>query len=98
MTDRSPPTPVSRFWKVLLGIFTVIAWAPIAMAFAASGIASALGCRVNEAGTNPCLLAGFDIGEALYTMFMMMWLAFLTLPLLLITLVGWIIVWVNRAR
>lgn len=98
MVDRPPPTPVSRPWKVILIILTVVAWLPIALAFAASGIASTLGCRLDEGGSHPCALAGHDIGDTLYAMAMMMWLAFLTFPLIPLTAAGWLIVWVKRAR
>jgi hypothetical protein len=98
MVDRPPLTPVSRPWKIILIILTIAAWLPIGFAFAASGIASSLGCRLNEAGNNPCLLAGHDIGDTLYTMFMMFWLAILTMPLMAISIIGWLVVWVRRAR
>ncbi|MBS7813422.1 hypothetical protein [Roseococcus pinisoli] len=90
--------PVPPVWKWILGVFTLGSFTPIIMPFLAYFLASTLGCRLNEAGSHPCLLAGRDIGETLYTMAMMMWLAFLTFPLMALALVGWIIVWVRRAR
>lgn len=98
MVDHPPLTPVQRPWKVILGILTVAAWLPIVLAFAASGIASSLGCRLNEADSHPCLLAGHDIGNTLYGMFMMLWLAILAAPLMAVTMIGWLVVWVRRAR
>ena len=98
MSDRPSPRRASRFWRVVLLILTVVAWLPIVLAFAASGVAEAMGCRLNEAGTHPCLLAGHDIGDALYTGFMMFWIAILMMPLMAISIVGWLVLWVRRAR
>lgn len=96
MVDRPPLKPVPRPWKLVLAALTIVGWAPIVLAFAASGIASSLGCRLNEAASHPCTLAGHDIGSTLYTMFMMFWLAFLMAPLMAVTIVGWLVVWVRR--
>lgn len=98
MTGVPIARPVPPVWKWLLGLFTLASFAPILLAFLASFLATALGCRLNEAGAHPCLLAGRDIGETLYTMGMMFWLAILTFPLMALALVGWLIVWVRRAR
>jgi hypothetical protein len=44
------------------------------------------------------MLAGHDIDDAFYTMFMVFWLAIPTMPPIAITIIGWIVVWVRRAR
>jgi hypothetical protein len=60
---------------VLIGVL------PVALAFLAAGIASAAGCVLHEGFANACVIGGTDWGETLYTLFVMGWLALMTLPL-----------------
>ncbi len=62
---------------ILAGIVAVAA-APGLSVAAASGIASANGCKLNEADAHPCVILGFDWGEVLYGMFVMAWFAIAT--------------------
>ena len=61
-------------------IVVVVAFLPLVSAFAAELIGDLAGCRVDEAGTHPCVVFGMDIGEMLGTMFLMGWLFLLTIP------------------
>ncbi len=58
----------------------VVGLLPVALAFLAGGIASAAGCVLHEGFANPCMIGGTDWGETLYTLFVMGWLALVTLP------------------
>jgi hypothetical protein len=60
---------------------------PLAIAIAAESLGRALGCSINEASAHACLLAGVDIGEALYTGFVLGWAIIFTAPLFLAGLV-----------
>ena len=90
---------------ILLGAFAIVLLAslPVISAFTAGGIASGLGCVLNEDDVHPCPLHGFDLGEMLYGMTVMGWFALGTLPLGVIglLLLDWIIVTIqdrNRAK
>ena len=50
-------------------------------ALGAGGVAAALGCELHEGFVNTCPVAGHDIGDTLYTMFVLGWLALFTLPI-----------------
>ncbi len=51
-----------------------------------------LGCEMNEGVTNVCQIAGIDIGGFLSGLFVMGWLALITLPLLMCILALWALV------
>ena len=91
----------------LLGAFAIVLLAslPVISVFTAGGIASGLGCVLNEGDVHPCPLHGFDLGEMLYGMTVMGWFALGTLPpgaiALALLLLDWIIVTIqdrNRAK
>ncbi len=54
--------------------------APIAVAMAAGLGAALLGCRFDEAGTDPCIRAGIPFGSMLYPFGVAGWFTLLTLP------------------
>ncbi len=80
-----------RTMAILLVAILGIALAPVLSVVAASGVASGMGCRLNEADAHPCLVAGFDAGELLYSMFVLGWLALATLPLGAVALLIWLV-------
>ena len=69
-----------KFISILLVLILVLWAAPLSIALAAGGLASALGCELNEGSIHPCLLFGSDIGETLYTMFVAGWLTIIGIP------------------
>jgi hypothetical protein len=77
------------FWSLLAIILTAVL--PVALAFAASAIASMNGCTLSGAGPEPCLIGGADFGEALSILFTMHWFALLTLPAGVLALVAWVL-------
>jgi hypothetical protein len=85
---RSP----AFFWLfVSFVLIFLVAAAPLISAFIAGGIASALGCTLNEGGVSPCPFMGTDIGETLVVMFVLGWLALVTLPYGAIALAVWFV-------
>jgi hypothetical protein len=62
-------------WPSIYLAIVLLALAPVISAFSAEAIASALGCSLNEAGTD-C-----PMGDVLGAMFVMGWLGVGTLPL-----------------
>lgn len=55
-------------------------------------VASLAKCQVDEGSPHPCLVAGRDVGEWLYSGFVMGWLGVATLPVLMVLVPGWILV------
>src|SRR5262245_20592783 len=66
----------------LIGWLLIALWTffPILSALIASALASAFACQLDAGGTHPCMAFGTDIGESLYTLFVMAWFAFFTIP------------------
>lgn len=77
-----------------LGWLIIALWTfgPILSVLAASAIASGFGCQLDEGGTHPCVVLGADAGESLYTMFVMGWFSFLTIPSGLVAAVVFLII------
>ena len=98
--DLPPPHPLAAMafprWlaKSLLIVATVALWLPTLAVVATFATVAATGCQVNEATTQPCVVAGRDIGAALYGGLL---LVFLTGPTLLLA-IGAVIVCVILKR
>ncbi len=75
---------------ITLCVFTVVGWAPFAGVLFSGLFANYFGCTLNEAGVNPCVVAGIDWGETLAMMFVAGWFMLVTWPLMLLTFVAWI--------
>lgn len=85
----------------LLAVITFIAAAPILSVILSGIVASSLHCPLDEGSIHPCFYRGRDIGPTLYDLAVFGWLMLFTIPVLFITLLGWIgvvIVWVARRR
>ena len=92
-----------RPWLALLSCLTLLGFAPLISAATASAIALRYGCRLDEGDAHPCLVLGYDVGEVLYDMLVASWLALGTWPLMIVTVVLWIVLaslafvrWVRR--
>ena len=85
-------------WLWLLAGATLLAWLPLLGVLFASAFAEVAGCQVNEAGGQPCLMGGADWGPFLTTLFTLGWLMLVTAPLMLVSIVAWVIVLVVRLR
>jgi hypothetical protein len=72
-----------------IGYAIIALWmaGPLVLAFSAGGIALAAGCTLNESGAHPCRVFGSDIGETLYAMGVMGFLAIATIPTGMVLLV-----------
>ena len=84
-----------------IGCGLIVLWMllPMISVLVAYTIADVWNCQVDEGGVHPCVVAGQDIGEALYTMGVMGWFFFLTFPSGLVALIVLlIVVLVARAR
>jgi hypothetical protein len=83
---------------VVLIAATVISWLPLLLLLLSIGIASALGCRLDEASVHPCPAAGMDLGPALSGGFISAWLLLFVWPVMLITLAAWIFLLVRKVN
>jgi hypothetical protein len=82
-------------WMIILTVTTVVGWMPLLLLLLSMGVASALGCRLDEAAVHPCRAAGLDLGPALSAGFIGGWLLLVVWPVMLITLVAWIVLLVR---
>lgn len=76
----------------LLGAILLVALSPVLSVIVAGGIANFGGCVLNEGNVHPCVIGGVDLGETIYTMFVLGWLMLVTLPMGALALLIWIIV------
>jgi hypothetical protein len=86
---------------ILIGYGLILLWMilPMISVLTASAIADASGCTLNEGSSHSCIVLGTDVGETLYTMFVMGWMFFFTVPTGLVALVVFtVIVLVKRRR
>lgn len=95
LVSRAPP---GWFALTLLGAVAIVAWLPLLAVLATIAIVAATGCQVDEAAAHPCIVAGHDIGEALGTGLL---LVFVAAPATLVALgasVLWVILWRRHRR
>ncbi|WP_404934104.1 hypothetical protein [Nitratireductor sp. L15S-10] len=76
---------------VLLVVILVLAALPVLSVAFSSILASWHGCTLHEGFSNPCMIAGADRGDMLYTMFVMGWLMLISLPFGMAALIAWTI-------
>lgn len=87
-------------WPIFIAIGTLIVVAaafPLLAAFAAGTIANLNGCMLNEGSANPCVIAGADYGETLYSLGVLGWLAIATLPIGIAALAIWALIFIVAA-
>lgn len=66
---------------LILACIGLICLAPIAATAVAGTVAERAGCALDEGSIHPCIINGQDYGETLYTLGMMAWFAFASIPL-----------------
>ncbi|WP_210332613.1 hypothetical protein [Methylosinus sp. H3A] len=91
-----------RYGLALVAI-TFFAFLPLLSLFAASLVASANSCALDEGNPHPCLILGSDVGQTLYNMAVGGWLMIFTLPIGAGLFVLWLLVlvvhsWRRRKR
>ena len=88
--------PARRFpwtiYMVILMIILVLAALPLVLTLIGGSLASANGCQLDEGSIHPCIIAGVDRGELVYTLGMMGWLMLASLPLGVVALGIWVFV------
>jgi hypothetical protein len=70
---------------VILAIL-LLAFSPLITTLIAGTIANYYGCDLDEGSIHPCVINGVDIGDTLYTLGVLGWLALGTIPLGMIAL------------
>jgi len=87
-----------RVMLILLGLCIL----PLVCTIAAELIGGAVGCEVDLVARRPCLVAGYDIGGALYVLAMQGYALFFTVPGLILFAAVWAIAelvhWGRRSR
>ncbi len=80
------------FSRRTFAVLTGLCLLPLAAVIFSAALAALMGCELNEGVTNVCQIAGIDIGGFLSGLFVMGWLALITLPLLMCVLALWALV------
>ncbi|MGF9561991.1 hypothetical protein [Neorhizobium sp. JUb45] len=80
--------PVLAYFATLT-VILLFALFPLISALTSISVADAAGCRVDEAGSYPCIIFGTDIGELLAFLFVLGWLGMATVPLGFICFLVW---------
>ncbi|WP_196260330.1 hypothetical protein [Pelagibacterium limicola] len=86
--------PVRFPWKlhlVIVAVIVLVPLLPVISVIIASIIAETNGCRLDEAGSYPCVVMGRDLGSLLAVMFVLGWFALATLPLGATGLAIWLV-------
>jgi hypothetical protein len=79
------------FHGLIIIIIVLLAISPLLSAMTAGMIANRYGCDLDEGSVHPCVVNGNDIGDTLYTMGVLGWLALGTIPLGLIAIAIYLI-------
>lgn len=92
-----------KLWFVTLAAIILFAFLPVLSVLIAGITAQMSGCQVDEGSVHPCMIAGFDAGELLYSLTVLGWLMLATIPAGLIMLVIWMLaflvhLWRRRHR
>jgi hypothetical protein len=85
-----------RLLRWVAAISLLITLMPVILTVVAFLSAGALGCQLDEGSIHPCNFLGMNIGGTLYTLGMMFWFFFVTLPLAGAIMVVWVLVEVIR--
>jgi hypothetical protein len=80
-----------RLFRILMGVLILLAALPLLSMVAADTIARFYGCVLDLAAPRPCMAGGADIGHGLFTLGMMGWFLFATMPVLLALVLAWIL-------
>lgn len=104
MAEVPSPGAVSWAMRRHWPLFAALGWGlftfgPLLGVLLASWVAGANGCRLDEAGTYPCVVAGVDMGGLLSFLFVLGWLMLVTLPAGAVLGVLGLVLWLaQRAR
>jgi hypothetical protein len=74
------------FHGLVIFAILLLAFSPLIATMIAGTIANYYGCDLDEGSIHPCVVNGQDIGDTLYTLGVLGWLALGTLPLGLIAI------------
>lgn len=88
MAQPRPPPRRRIPWSFAVAA-TLMAWLPLLSVLVCSALAGLLDCRVDEAATYPCVVAGIDLGPTLSFLGVMGWLMLVTAPFMLASLIFW---------
>ena len=66
---------------LILSVIGLICIAPVLATAVGGTVANSAGCALDEGSVHPCIINGQDYGETLYTLGMMAWFTFFSVPL-----------------
>ncbi|WP_137156977.1 hypothetical protein [Rhizobium sp. FKL33] len=94
MTDKAGFWSTRKIVVIFLlsgAAIVLFALGPLLLALSAGLIAQTAGCTLDEGSVHACLIGGVELGETLYTMFVLGWLTMMTAPLGAIAGLVWLI-------
>ena len=83
-------TPIKLSTKLIITSI-IVGLSPLISAFTASAIATLNHCELNEGSVHACVILSFDLGDALYAMFVAGWYMFFSIPFAIASIVALII-------
>lgn len=86
------PTKTLKLYALWLGIIVLVGIVPLLLTLGAGMVAEANGCTLHEGYVNPCVIWGEDRGETLYSLGMMFWYSFYTVPLAAFAFFVWLLI------
>ncbi|GGF06499.1 hypothetical protein GCM10011611_10020 [Aliidongia dinghuensis] len=100
--NETPSAARRRFPARLYGLsllaILLLTFFPVLSVVAAGLLANIAECELNEAAVHPCVIAGHDFGDPLYTMAVLGWLALATIPFGGALLICWAVVFCIHLR
>ena len=85
-----------RIFRLVMLSLLLLTLIPLISIGAAEVMAHVYSCNLDLASAHPCMVGGEDIGEDLFTLGMMGWFLFATLPITLALAAFWIVVEIVR--
>ena len=84
-----------RIRSLIIGyvIIALFAGAPILSLAIAGTIAQWNGCTLHEGFVNPCVVGGTEVGQTLYTMSVLGFMAIATIPIGIVLFLVWTAAW-----
>jgi hypothetical protein len=78
-----------RALRIVMIVIVALCLLPFVSLAISLGLADLGACQLDEGSVHPCLIAGVDLGAALYAMSVVAWVGIVAVPLLMAALLLW---------
>jgi hypothetical protein len=83
---------IKRLMIWVLVLIVLFGALPLLLALSAGAAARVFSCQLDEGSVHACVIFGHDIGDMLYTMFVLGWFGMMTIPSATFALIVWAVV------